>query len=685
MSLRDSALWRFLTFQSAPAKTIIEYRDALGVRPIPSHLNQPIWPKRSPNLYLEDAYAKLAIVFRCIGILAQAVASAPLRVYQEAPDGDTELENHAIRQLLMRPNRDSNEARFIGHIAMTISVAGFCVVEKERSTGGRVIGLWPLNPSYCRPIQRLDAAPDWEIRVPGYEPVTLKSEDVIVFTYADRPDNQPTGIGPIEVILREVSLLNIQTDFLKSFFDAGAMPVYGLVLHPDIGIDIEQAQADAIREGWRQRYGGMKGAVDPAILAGVQDIKRLSFDFDELAWNDLRDLSDIAICQAFGIPPILVGAHYGLQQATYSNYREARTSFYEDTVSPMWNRFEDVFSRSLMPDFGGRPNQFLAFDASNVPALREDVMPRRTWAVSALQAGGISTHQFARECGLDPVGADVFLRSIATVEVPAVAPRNTRAIPAVTEDRAFTAFERRRTAAQAGKTAYLKLATKYEPAVQGFLNGQQGRIVAEVTSSFGALGSLPGIETRDVADIDWAEEDRLLAEVLQRLQMAAGDVAFQLAAQETSVSSVVWTLTNPNIRRLMDQLGTRITAINETTRLDVSRVVTESLTEGVSMDELANRLTGLYEETYNGRSMTIARTESQVAYNQAATLGYSESGVVDRIQLFDNPAHDEDYGASDGLSCAQRNGLIVPLAEAGVHINAEHPNGTLAIGAYIEV
>jgi phage portal protein BeeE len=182
VSVLQSA-WNFLRWNQQPPR--IEQRDVFGVRPLSHQLNRPVWPEENVQTYHDQGYAKLALLFRCIGLLAQSVASAPLAVYQQTIQGDDIIENHPIRQLLVNPNRESNEARMMGQIVMTMSIAGFCVVEKERSTGGRVVGLWPLNPSYCRPIQRQDALPDWEIRVPGYEPVVLQSQDVIALTYAD--------------------------------------------------------------------------------------------------------------------------------------------------------------------------------------------------------------------------------------------------------------------------------------------------------------------------------------------------------------------------------------------------------------------------------------------------------------------------------------------------------------------
>jgi hypothetical protein len=321
--------------------------------------------------------------------------------------------------------------------------------------------------------------------------------------------------------------------------------------------------------------------------------------------------------------------------------------------------------------------------------MREDVLPRWEWAVTALNAGGITTHQFARLCDLEPVGNDVFLRSFAIQEVPlngVPMPKSTIKPVPVDDDEEVLVLPRQRAIADggyqvrarvgdAGRTAYLKLAGQTEPEIQAYFDGQKSRLVDDMNRG-----------TRDVSALDWNEEDRLLQEILTRLNMVAGEVAFALAAESLSIpgDSLVWTISNPNIARLVQSLAGRVTAINETTRADISRVVTEALTEGVSMPELSDRLRGLYEETYNGRSMTIARTESQVAYNEAAALGYKESGLVREAQLFDNPLHDTDPG-SDGLTCAQRNGKIVPIESISRHIAAEHPNGTLAIGPVVSM
>jgi hypothetical protein len=76
--------------------------------------------------------------------------------------------------------------------------------------------------------------------------------------------------------------------------------------------------------------------------------------------------------------------------------------------------------------------------------------------------------------------------------------------------------------------------------------------------------------------------------------------------------------------------------------------------------------------------VTASRSESHVAFNRANVLGYEESGQISYVELLDKPEHDTDPGG-DGLTCAQRNGLIIPLGQAQTHIEAEHINGSLAV------
>jgi len=63
---------------------------------------------------------------------------------------------------------------------------------------------------------------------------------------------------------------------------------------------------------------------------------------------------------------------------------------------------------------------------------------------------------------------------------------------------------------------------------------------------------------------------------------------------------------------------------------------------------------GLYEETWRGRSETIARTEIATASVAAGLDRYAATGLVDAVQIIEH----EDTDAP----CAARNGQVVPIA-----------------------
>jgi HK97 family phage portal protein len=193
--------------------------------------------------------------------------------------------------------------------------------------------------------------------------------------------------------------------------------------------------------------------------------------------------------------------------------------------------------------------------------------------------------------------------------------------------------------------------------------------------------SMEPLNTRDIAAIDWDEEEDLLREVLGIIQNRATRAGW-LAAANQGIPASAYDIANPYVQTVLGELGTRIQGINQTTMNDVRRVVGDALDEGVTMDDLASRIKGLFTETYKNRSLAVARTESQVAYNLGASAAGKNSGVVDYAELMDNAAHDTDPG-SDGLTCAQRDGLIVPLDQVQGHVYAEHPNGTLAVALVV--
>jgi HK97 family phage portal protein len=668
----------------------LQLREAQAGMRVAYTVGRPQWSDTNPAAFHDDAYRKLTLIFRCANLLAQSVSEAPIRVYRDRDGQQETLPDHRLRQLVTRPNPLMGEAGLMYNFVIRMAIFGFAALEIERSSTGAPIQLWPLRSEWLRPIPRNNAAFDWEYKIPGNQPTTIVANDIIVVPFAALGNDDPRGIGPLEVAIRETSLLNTMQDYLKAFFDGGALPAYGLILDPDT--DFNQDDADTIRHAWRE----MINSPDPPILESIRDIKRLGFDYNELAYIDLRDVSEIAICQAFGVPGSLVGQRFAQERNTFTNYGEARLSFYQDTVQKLWARIDDALTRSLLPELDTRGDVHMEFDVSKIEALQEDQGAVIDRMLRGLQAGGVSRADYKRSLGL-PIepSDDVYLMPFSVIEVPvgqAVPPRSsvsatddTRALPAGTERRNRLPLERRAAMQTRSLRIYVQAARRWEPEFDKYFRAQMNRVIDAVTGE----RSMAGIESRAINPdaIDWNLELEELNELVGKLwdqmgEQATNDADALIPSPIGALPESEWDIANPWVQDVLSNVGGRVVDITETTQRDIQRVVSEALAEGTSPDDLASRLKGLYEETYNGRSRAIARTESQVSYNLATAQGYGQRGVTE-VELMDNPMHDTDPG-TDGLTCAERDGRIVPLSLVQRHVFAEHPNGSMAIAPVLQ-
>jgi HK97 family phage portal protein len=688
---------------------------SLGDTVAPGWSGKPTWPVDSIPVLTTQGYRKCVTAFACINIIAAAVAEtkATLRVYQDQGEGKRdELLDHPVRALMQRPNPTKSEGEFLSLMVRLAAISGFCAVEKVRSQAGRVVELWHLRSDRIKPVLHDQAPPSWQYTVPGHpqSPFTIPAEDVALFTYMDDVDLSITGDTPLRAILREAGILHSLTDFIKLLLERGGIPPFVLVVDTptptsDNGISQPRAalspeEVEYIREQMRQRYGGYQNWTGPAVLEGAR-IERVGLDLNELAHKDLRDVIDLSVCSAFRVPPILVQVLAGIETSYGLAFEQSMRALQLYTAEPLRDRIDGALSRSLLPEIDPRPNVSLEFDTSRVEALQENADAVHNRARADFTAGGMTLNDFRRRIGEDAIGGDLgnslFLpfSVVPTLATGGALPSEegrsgVRAIASRTAGPEQT----RAAIGASNKATIVRLGNRYAPPLRAFWKSQGQRIVEAAKRSAResiihrnadgrpfvvGFGNAPThAESRAMEDIDWEDELRLLSETLVKLHSGVGAAAWQAASAQLGIE-LDWSLANPNVRSVLNQLAGQIKAIDATTRTDVQRIVGESLDEGVTLDELADRLTGLFEESYHGRALTVARSESQIAFNLASAAGYKETGQVAEVLLYDNPDHGDYDGDEDGLTCQQRDGMVVALDQVSVHANGTHPNCSLSI------
>lgn len=396
-------------FRSASAKETHASGGSVFARIVDSWQANRELPKSTDFRQLADeGYRRNLIVYSCIREKAQTVAEPELKCEVQGADGEASAlaAAHPLVALLDRPNPEQGQFSFLELLMTHLDVAGNAYVHKVRSRMGKVVQLWLLRPD------RIEIVPGPDGHVAGYKFAVgpsrkqdLPAEDVVHLKYPD-PLNDYYGLSPICAAARAGDLDNNMIDWLAAFFLNGAEP------RGFLKFKMRVAPEDRLRAKaqWAENHLGPRGWHSTAALDADVDYQETGKGPGDLAMDSISDQTESRICSAFGVPPILIGCAVGLKRSTYANYREAKRSFWEETLIPLYTRIADALTIGLAHEFAtGNQAIVVRFDLSDIEALQESRQEQRSAAVQ-LYGGGVATKNEARVLAGLPrvVGGDTF-------------------------------------------------------------------------------------------------------------------------------------------------------------------------------------------------------------------------------------------------------------------------------------
>lgn len=384
-----------------------QFINQLGITPQAPYASfYPAWETTTPQYQTPSPYSLAGmgyrtneLVYTCTNIRAQTVAEAPIRISNIMGDEPENIANHGIRKLLKRPTPGLSEQEFWQVVETYLCIAGFSAWEKERNNKGEVIRLWPMRPDWCsfirgqqKPIAALRYQP-W-----GMQYADIPIEDIVLFQYFDPIFPLLKGFSPLMVALDLVDTDNTATRTIRQFLTNGNY--LGGVLKTEQ--KLQDAEAERIRERWRQMHGGPDNAGMIAVLGSGADFTNTSMTFREATFPELDARSEARICMVYRVPPMLIGAKIGMDRSTYSNYKEARAGFYESVIASEWKFLAGQLAEQLLPDFENDPENFdISFDTSGVKALQENRTETINRAVSLWKSGMAKLNEARIEAGFD--------------------------------------------------------------------------------------------------------------------------------------------------------------------------------------------------------------------------------------------------------------------------------------------
>jgi HK97 family phage portal protein len=347
-------------FRSAPGE-----QKASAAKPLIAlhRLGRPAWTPRDYASLARAGFEKNVIAYRCVRLVAEAAASAPLRV----SEGGAAMSDHPLAALLDTPNPEQSGAELLESFYGFLQTAGNAYLEAA-SIDGTPRELYVLRPDRMKARLGANGWPQaWDYSVGGRSVTFQKPESglsPILHLKLFHPTNDHYGLSPLEAAASSVDLHNAAAAWNKALLDNAARPSGALVYKgPEGAENLSAEQFDRLKSELEDAYQGSAHAGRPLVLDGGLEWRSMSLTPADMDFIEAKNAAAREIALAFGVPPMLLGIP---GDNTYSNYREANLAFWKQTVLPLVKKTAAAMTAWMRPAF---PKASVSCETAEIEAL----------------------------------------------------------------------------------------------------------------------------------------------------------------------------------------------------------------------------------------------------------------------------------------------------------------------------
>lgn len=303
-------------------------------------------------------------VYRCVDIISNEVASIAIKLY----DGDKEVKNHEIQQLLNRVNPVMSQSDLIKATQSFLSLHGdaFWYLSREKETNGEIKELWPLRPDWVKIVVSKEGEITNYKYGPGREKTDYKVENIIPFINFNpkffNNKNPFRGVGDVEAALATIYEDEYIKKWNRNLLKNGAR-IDG-VLEYDGEMNAEDQKN--LEDKWNQEYTGERNTGKTAILTAGLKYNKIGIDHNALDFIEQKKLNRDDIFLLLGVPKGLMIA----DDVNRANARAALYPFLRFTIRPKIVKIVDTLNEFLLPKLNNTGKLEFKFD-DPVPEDRE--------------------------------------------------------------------------------------------------------------------------------------------------------------------------------------------------------------------------------------------------------------------------------------------------------------------------
>lgn len=362
----------------------------------------------------EATAMRVSAVYACVALIAGAISTLPMHIYQRTKDGRARTDDHPYWWVLNeQPDDNISAAVFWEYMVSARLFYGDAFAEIIRPSwrSSSIVGLKAHHPLRVQPFF-----------APGTSDLLYRVTPLVGAQYVLDPADVVhipslgfdglTSPSPITYAARQAVGTSIATaDYNGRFFSNGARPDFALQTDGNLN----KEQSELLRATWAERHGGASKAHLPAILTGGLKVQQLSLsaaDSQILAtasWN-LEE-----ICRVLGVPPFMVGS---TEKSTSwgTGQENMGRGFVKYTLLRDLRKFEQEINRKFWPS---RQTYFVEFDVSGLERgdLKSENEALRVALGRAGEPGWMTPNEVRRIKLLPPVdGGDEFTKAVVPTD-----------------------------------------------------------------------------------------------------------------------------------------------------------------------------------------------------------------------------------------------------------------------------
>lgn len=344
-------------------------------------------PNSTGEPVTEKTALGLPIVYTCIRILADAIATLPIQVYKRLDGENREKDRkHPLWRLLnLRPNADMTAVDYKAVTMMHLAGWGNHYSVILRNEAGRPLELLPLSPNATRP-RRIEGEIFYETVVDGHQ-YTIPNDDVLHIRGLGF--DGLIGWSPIRVHAEQIGVMLAQQKQSGRFYGNGAT-LMG-VLHTEGTVK----DPDRLRSQWERLHRGADRAFKTAILENGLKYERIGIPPAEAQFVEDKRFNALQAAMIYGIPPHRINL---LERVTFNNIEQLGIDFVTYTLGPWFVRYEQEITLKLLT-VRDQVSRVVKFNADAL--LRGDFKTRAEGDATLKNAGIITANEARRHYELN--------------------------------------------------------------------------------------------------------------------------------------------------------------------------------------------------------------------------------------------------------------------------------------------